>query len=160
MRPTSFQSEPGIEPWEEHRISQWRLGPQTEPKEPWPCQASQQTLQHKHWAPGAAGRGHFSKMTSALKVLCFLPTSAQRATSPEPMSLERRAAAPVQVAHHWPCTGPMAIMVAVQRPALHDDTGLPLQHRCRRRGDLRSPNTPRGLGSCFPLFPCLPCSAI
>lgn len=48
--------------------------------------------------------GHFSEMTSALEVLCFLPTSAQRAESPEPMSLERQVPAPVQMAHHWPWT--------------------------------------------------------
>lgn len=135
MRPSSLQPEPGLEPWE-NRVSQCRLRPQTDPKECGPCQASQQALQHKHWAPGSVGRGHFSEVTSALKVLHFLPTSAQRAESPEPMSLEEQPPAPVPVAHHWPCLGEVAVMAAVRRPAHPEDRALLLQDRCPKRGDL------------------------
>lgn len=84
VRPMSFQPEPGSESWK-NRIRQWRPSPQTDPKQPRLCQANQQTLQHKHWAPGSGSgrrRGHFSEVTSALAVLCFLPAQ-HREQSPQ-----------------------------------------------------------------------------
>lgn len=91
MRPTFFQPEPGSESWK-NRIRQWRLSPQTDPKQPGPCQANQQTLQHKHWAPGSgsARRGHFSEVTSALKVLCFLPAQPREQSPQSPRAWRGR----------------------------------------------------------------------
>lgn len=86
VRPTSFQPEPGSESWK-NRIRQWRPSPQTDPKQPRLCQANQQTLQHKHWAPGSGSgrrRGHFSEVTSALKVLCFLPAQPREQSPQSP----------------------------------------------------------------------------
>lgn len=86
----------------------------------------------------------------------FPACSAQRAESPEPVSLEKQAPAPEQTAHPWPW--------ALEQPhgqdgqshsLLTEDTALP--PRTEARGEVSQvPDTPWGLCSCVPFSKSLP----
>jgi hypothetical protein len=72
----SFQ--PGLEPWEEYGAPEWETRPLHKPKQLCHVRLTS-SLQHKHW-PWLLlpGQGHFSVMTSAIKVVWFLPLNTHR----------------------------------------------------------------------------------
>lgn len=156
VRPPAFQPEPGGEPMGEGG-SDVETGSTDRPKAAGHARLTS-PLQLKQWAPDSLGKGHFSEITSALKVLCFLPTSARRAEPQSSWACEQ-AAVPVQSAtglrhaRQSPTTK-AAMRVAVQQPAHPEDTALPGPCRADARGKKvagsQVPNHTWGLCSCSP----------
>lgn len=148
-------------------IKAWRLGLQTDPKLGRPRQDGQRLPQHKHEAPGSQREGHFSGMTST-QVLCFLPTSAWRAGSPEAPRPGEQQCFPVLTADPLFRTSDPPPAERDQRGAEEpticspEDTVLPGQCRTDEEGS-RLPRSQTLLRAAAPCYLCRfshpPCSS-